>query len=138
MGADQNFFRNRSVGLYPENHHKPQNLDEVWSSYRRAKPTQISPRNEREKTRKRSRKNCRPHSQGPVRPLALTGQTGRAGFENPDRSDRLHRSVRPVAATGQTSSAQSRVPARELEVISKITHSNHHQTISKFAERFLG
>src|SRR6185312_2741786 len=113
----------------------PQILDELWSSYRRAKPTQISPRNEREKTWKRSRKNCRPHSQGPVRPLALTGQTGRAGFENPDR---LLRMVRPVSATGQTASAQSRVPACELEVISKITHSNHHQTISKFAERFLG
>jgi len=36
----------------------PQILDEVWSSYRRTKPTQISPRNEREKTRKRSRKTA--------------------------------------------------------------------------------
>jgi len=26
MGADQNFFRNRSVDLYPKNHHKPSNL----------------------------------------------------------------------------------------------------------------
>ena len=35
----------------------PQILDELWSSYRRAKPTQITPRNERE-TRKRSRKTA--------------------------------------------------------------------------------
>ena len=98
----------------------PQILDEVWSSYRRAKPTQITPRNEREKARKRSRKNCRSSSQGPVRPLALGGQTGRAGFEIPDRSDRLLLPVRPVAATGHTASAQNRIPARELEVISRL------------------
>ena len=30
MRADQNFFQNRSVGLYPENHHKPSNLG--WES----------------------------------------------------------------------------------------------------------
>ena len=55
-----------------------------------------------------------------------------------DRSAAQTRSVRPVALTGQTASAQSRVPARELEVISKITRSNHHQMILKFAGRFLG
>jgi len=32
MGADQNFSRNRSVGQYPENHHKPSNLERE-SSY---------------------------------------------------------------------------------------------------------
>ena len=32
MGADQNFSRNRSVGLYPKNHHKPSNLERE-SSY---------------------------------------------------------------------------------------------------------
>ena len=54
----------------------PQILDEIWSSYRRAKPTQITPRNEREKARKRSRKTA---------DLAVR-----------DRSDRLLWAVRPV------------------------------------------
>ena len=54
----------------------PQILDEVWSSYRRAKPTQITPRNEREKARKRSRKTA---------DLAVR-----------DRSDSLLWAVRPV------------------------------------------
>ena len=44
-----------------------------------------------------------------------TGQTARSG-----RSDRLLRPVTPVSATGQTASAQNRIPARELEVISKL------------------
>ena len=127
MGANQNFFRNQSVGLYPENHHKPQNLDEVWSSYRRAKPTQISSRNKREKARKRSRKTAdlavrdrSDRSLWAVRPvgLDLKFQTGQTGCS--DRSDRLHRPVRPVSATGQTASAQNRIPARELEVISRL------------------
>ena len=54
----------------------PQILDEVWSSYRRAKPTQITPRNKREKTRKRSRKT--------------------ADLTVRDRSDRSLWAVRPV------------------------------------------
>ena len=108
----------------------PQILDEVWSSYRRAKPTQITPRNERENT-EAIEKNCRPHSQGPVRPFALGGQTGRAGFEIPDR---FHRPVRPVSATGQTASAQNRIPARELEVISRLLV----QIITKWSQNLQG
>ena len=65
-------------------------------------------------------KNYRPHSQGLVRPLALGGQTGRAGFEIPDRSDRLLRPVRPVSATGQTAITQTSISALELEVISRL------------------
>ena len=96
----------------------PQVLDEVWSSYRRAKPTQITPRNEREKARKRSRKNCRSSSQGSVRPVASIGQTSFC-----DRSDRF--------CPEQNSSPQTRGDF-------KITRSNHHQKVSKFAGRFLG
>ena len=78
----------------------PQILDEVWSSYRRAKPTQISPRNEREKIRKRSRKTVNltvrdrsDRSLWAVRPvgLDLKFQTGCT-----DRSDWFLRPVRPL------------------------------------------
>ena len=79
-----------------------------------------SPLRMSERKHRSYREKLQPHSQGPVRPLALGGQTGRAGFEIPDRSDRLLRPVRPVAATGQTASAQNRIPARELEVISRL------------------
>jgi len=86
----------------------------VWSSDRRAKPTQITPRNEREKARKRSRKTA---------DLAVR-----------DWSDRLLRPVRPVAATGQTASAQNRIPARELEVISRLLV----QIITKWSQNLQG
>ena len=71
-----------------------------------------------------------------VRPvgLDLKIQTGRAGFENTDRSDRLHRPVRPVATTGQTGSAQNRIPARELEVISRLLV----QIITKWSQNLQG
>ena len=65
-------------------------------------------------------KNCRSSSQGPVRPLALGDQTGQAGFEIPDRSDRLLRPVRPVSATGQTAITQTSISALELKVISRL------------------
>ena len=108
----------------------PQILDEVWSSYRRAKPTQITPRNEREKARKRSRKTA---------DLAVR-----------DRSDRLLWAVRPVGLdlkfqTGQTGcsdrsdrfcSEQNSSPRTRGDF--KITRLNHHQMVSKFAGRFLG
>ena len=79
-------------------------------------------------------KNCRSSSQGPVRPLALGDQTGQAGFEIPDRSDRLLRPVRPVSATVQTASAQNRISARELEVISRLLV----QIITKWSQNLQG
>ena len=108
----------------------PQILDEVWSSYSRAKPTQITPRNEREKARKRSRKTA---------DLAVR-----------DRSDRLLWAVRPVGLdlkfqTGQTGcsdrsdrfcSEQNSSPRTRGDF--NITRSNYHQMVSKFAGRFLG
>ena len=72
----------------------PQILDEVWSSYRRAKPTQNSSRNEREKIWKRSRKTAiltvrdrSDRSLWPVRPVGLdlnfqTDQTGYTDWSN--------------------------------------------------------
>ena len=81
----------------------PQILDEVWSSYRRAKPTQITPRNERDKARKRLRKTAdlavRDRSDRllwAVRPvgLDLKFQTGQTGCT--DRSDRFLRPDRPL------------------------------------------
>ena len=119
----------------------PQILDEVWSSYRRAKPTQITHRNEREKTRKLSRKTAdltvrdrSDRSLWAVRPvgLDLKFQTGQTGCS--DRSDRLHRPFRPVSATGQTASAQNRIPARELEVISRLLV----QIITKWSQNLQG
>ena len=66
----------------------PQILDEVWSIYRRAKPTKITPRNEREKTRKLSRKTAdltvRDRSDRSLWAIRLVGldlkfQTGQTG-----------------------------------------------------------
>ena len=93
----------------------PQVLDEVWSSYRRAKPTQISPRNEREKIRKRSRKTANltvrdwsDRSLWAVRPvgLDLKFQTGQTGCS--DRSDRFLRPVRPLLPRTEFQPANSR------------------------------
>ena len=74
---------------FPIAHTTPRVLGEVWNSYGRAKPTQIDPRNERDKTRKRTRKStnltARDRSDqcstpvrpvGPVRPVVDTGKTG--------------------------------------------------------------
>ena len=119
----------------------PQILNEVWSSYRRAKPTQIAPRNEQEKTRKLSRKTAdfkvrdrSDRSLWAVRPvgLDLKFQTGQTGCS--DRSDRFHRPARPVSATGQTASAQNRISARELEVISRLLV----QIITKWSQNLQG
>ena len=97
----------------------PQILDEVWSSYRRGKPTQITPRNEREKARKRSRKTAdlavRDRSDRllwAVRPvgLHLKFQTGCC-----DRSDWLLRPVKPVAPR-QPANKASNVESRTNEV----------------------
>ena len=78
MGADQNFFRNRSVGLYSENHHKPSNL-----GYERIAMDQLSlckkpQETKREISRKQTRKTSKkqPASSPPVRPVLGTGQTG--------------------------------------------------------------
>ena len=72
MGADQNFSRNRSVGLYPENQHKPLNLG-LESSYGLAISKQKPLGRETEVIRKNS-----PNSSSA-------------------ESDRLDRPVRPVS-----------------------------------------
>ena len=76
MGADQIFFRNRSVGLYPENHHKHSNL-----GYERITMNQLSlcktpQETKREISQKQTRKTSKKQlaSSPPVRPA--TGQTG--------------------------------------------------------------
>ena len=86
-----------------------------------------SPLRTSEKTRKRSRKTAdltvrdrSDRSLWAVRPvgLDLKFQTSQTGFT--DRSDWFLQPVRPVSATGQTASTQNRIPARELEVISRL------------------
>ena len=52
MGADQNFFRNQSVGLYPKNHHKPSNL-----GYERVAMDKLSPAKNPRKLRGSKRVN---------------------------------------------------------------------------------
>ena len=66
----------QKYGYLPIAHPTPRVLGEVWNSYGRAKPTQIDPRNEREKTQKRTRKSAN-----------LTAR---------DQSDRCSTPVRPV------------------------------------------
>ena len=85
MGAYQNFFRNRSVGLYPENRHKPSNI-----GYARITMDQLS-------LAKRPRKLSGSNSE----------KTTNSRVTGPDRSDRFPSPVRPVGAdlkflTGQT------------------------------------
>jgi len=88
MGADQNFSRNWSVGLYPENHHKPSNLG--WeSSYGLAISKQKALGRETEAIARKLPKQQLCWIR-PVWPFAQTGQTGRAGIRNP-------RPIRPVA-----------------------------------------
>ena len=91
MGADQNFFRNRSVGLYPKNTASPR----TWvseNSYGQA----ISKQKTQVATRKQNEMKHRPGLQRPIRPVEQTGQIGRAGNSN----------CRPVAQTGRSQTAR--------------------------------
>ena len=108
MGADQNFSRNRSVGLYPKNTAGPR----TWvseNSYGQA----ISKQKTQVATRKQNESKRRPGLQRPVRPVEQTGQTGRAGNSN-------CRPVRPVAQTGQTGRSQTaRQQSSKCQISSK-------------------
>jgi len=112
MGADQNFSRNLSVDLYPENHHKPSNLG--WeSSYGLAISKQKALGRE---TKAIARKL--PKQQlcwiRPVWPLAQTGQTGRAGIRNP-------RPIRPVAPRQPANKAPNgKSQANEVQIQRKL------------------
>jgi len=94
MGADQNFFQNRSVGLSPRNHRRPisqkspQTLTpRIWeNSYELAISEQQRPRELRgSKTRRNEDLSARDRSDrystpvrpvAPVRPVVETGHTG--------------------------------------------------------------
>ena len=113
MGADQNFCRIWSVGLYLENHHKPSNLG--WeSSYGLAISKKKTLERETEAIRENSTNSSSAKSDRsdrylrPVRPVGLE-------IEIPDRSDRLPRPVRPVAPR-QPATKASKCKSRANEV----------------------
>ena len=93
MGADQNFFEIRIVGLYPKITANPS--PRVYeNSYGRAISQQHTLENFTEAKLEKLLKSQ--HSTyRPVRPVHWTGQTGRAGIQKT-------RPVRPVSETGQT------------------------------------
>ena len=88
MGADQNFFRNRSVGLYPRNHLKPSHLGNERIAMDKLSLSNNALGNYAEAKR--------------VETQNWTAETGQTGSTL--RSDRSHRSdrwkgpVRPVAS----------------------------------------
>ena len=97
MGTDQNFFRNSNCRPISQNHHKPSRvLGEVWNSYRRAKPTQNTPRM-CERKHGSERENLQTwqtwtgqtalSDRSDRSDLSLKNQTGQTGYR--DRSDRL-------------------------------------------------
>ena len=94
MRANQNFSRNRSVGLYPENHHKPSNLryERIAMDYLSlCKTPQEASGSNNEKTTNSSvtRSDWSDRLLLPVRPVGpeLKFQAGQTGCF--DRSDRL-------------------------------------------------
>ena len=116
MGADQNFFRNRSVGLYPENQHKPSNL-----GYERVAMDQLSLANtSQEAKRKISRKQTRKPSENqsdsspPVRPVQGTVQSGyrvRSDRSFPD-SPKFHLQKMNLDQTKSKSNETWRIPSQ--------------------------
>ena len=115
MGADQNFSRNRSVGLYPKNHHKPSNLERE-SSYGSAISLRKALGSYAE-----AKESIRFKSQNTTAWTGLTGATDRSDRSWPEqvltgltglvvRSDRCH----PEKPVNKTSKEESR--ANEVQI----------------------
>ena len=111
MGADQNFFRNRSVGLYPRNHLNPSHLGNERIAMDKLSLSNNDLGNYAEAKR--------------VETQNWTAETGQTGLTL--RSDRSHRSdrwkgpvrpVRPVAPRklgNKTSKVESRVNEVQIQ-----------------------
>ena len=101
MGAVQNFFEIRIVGLCPKIAQALKRSDQIWSSYWKANPTQkVS--NQRTKTWSESEakwENFRTDLPGPVWPVHRTGLTGLG-------CSKTSRPVWPVLPTGLTGGTQ--------------------------------
>ena len=132
MGADQNFLRNQSVGLYPKNHHKPLNL-----GYERVAMDRLSPVKSPRKLRGSKRVNT-------MQIAELSSWTGLTGAMNrfdwlwkPEqdltglavRSDRWH-PEKPVNKTSREESQANEVQIqRNLEDTSATNLRTYPQEI---------
>ena len=113
MGADQNFFRNQSVGLYPKITTSPQEFQVKFGIAMEELNQHKTPLERARENTEANEKIYRSGRLGPVRPLYPTSQTGRAGVQKP-------RPVRPVSETGQTGCTQTdRKQSFKRQILSK-------------------
>ena len=113
MRADQNFFRNRSVGLYPKITASPRTSvseNSYWTSYLEAKDLGCSA----EAKARETSQIAAQHTQTGL--IGVLDRSDRSGWEiqTADWSDRLHRPVSPRQPANKAPNVKSR--ANELQI----------------------
>ena len=109
MGADSKILAIGKLSLVPKFTPNPRVLDTVWSSYEEATPTQESPRNRQDPTRKQTRRAAQKQygvTHRLVRHLSLKG-VGSTDEQSRQHSKSEHRLIRRmslncVGSTGVT------------------------------------